>query len=169
MKIFKRVLLLLLVVLIFAVSAYWYRSRPTQKISYLLALSESEQILVGQLIGDSYRNLYGYSNICSQNGYELKVYPTAYRAAQSAGLTDLNLLLSYDGLTLENAIKIFLAPEDLKQIDVSLTAELNQITTPEKTIAAACKTLDDNAVLVASNVSEESKDLYQGLKLLLVK
>ena len=104
MKIFKRVLLLLLVVLIFAVSAYWYRSRPTQKISYLLALSESEQILVGQLIGDSYRNLYGYSNICSQNGYELKVYPTAYRAAQSAGLTDLNLLLSYDGLTLENAI-----------------------------------------------------------------
>ena len=169
MKILKRALLLLFVVLIFAVSAYWYSSKPAQKISYLLALSESEQILVGQLIGDGYRNLYGYSSVCAQNGYELKAYPTAYRAAQSAGLTDLNLLLSYDGMTLEDAIKFFLSPTDLKQIDQSLKTELAQIITPEKTIAAACKTLDDNAVLVASNIAEESKDLYQGLTLLLVK
>lgn len=169
MKLFKRLCLLLLILFVLATVAYWYKSRPAQKISYLLALSESEQILVGQLIGDGYRNLFGYSTICAQNGYNLKVYPTAYRTAQNEGLTNLNTLLSYDGLTLETAIDFFLSPTDLKLIDKTLTTELSQITTPEKTIAAACKTLDDNAVLVASNIAEESKDLYQGLKLLLVK
>lgn len=155
----KTLIVFVIAVLCYVSYIFWLKT--THQLSYLVSLSQEQQVAIGQTIGYAYRNIYGYQEVCTQSGFELKEYPTEFKTAMAEELNGLEQVLARDNLTLDKAFVAFLEPDILQKIHEELYNELKIIANPDDTgISSACQILDQDAADIAQNVTDEIRPFY---------
>ncbi len=137
-------------------------SDKEELLAYLSSLSNEEQVSVGQLIGDTYRNLYGYYNVCKDNGVLIDNYSKEFSKILSEELSMLNQLLAKDKLDINAATLVFLNENDRKEIHDNLYNDLRNIASPDdKGIVSACNMINSEAKKIVQIMAEKSKPFYR--------
>lgn len=128
---------------------------------YLTTLTEEQQYAIGQMLGDIYRNVYGYAEVCQENGYPIKIYPETFKNIMKDEFELLNKILAHDGLNVDTAINLFIPTHHKQQIKEILLKDLQQMTgSSEGGRKLACIILDAQADKIIRVMSETSKPIY---------
>ena len=139
-------------------------SDKEELLAYLSSLSNEEQVFVGQLIGDTYRNLYGYYNVCKDNGVLIDNYSKEFSKILSEELSMLNQLLAKDKLDLNSAFLVFVPNENREEIHKSLYNDLRQLAASDDTgITSSCNLINNEAVKIIQTMAEKSKPFYRNI------
>lgn len=149
--------------IVFAVILYNNnRNITSQQAPYLTTLSAEQQYAIGQMIGDAYRNIYGYKEVCEESGYHMNNYHDVFRAEMAEELALLNKVLAKDNLDIDTAIDIFIPHQHRQQIKEVLSEELQQITgSSEGAKKLACIVLDNQAENIVKSMATTSKAIYR--------
>lgn len=139
-------------------ASFFAASRPL----YLTTLSQEKQVAIGQLIGDAYRNIYGYAVICEEDDMPLKQYPGEFREAMKTELEQLENILARDGLTLDAAFQIFLPPQNREIIHQALYNDMKMIASSDDSgIQSACYILEMQAKTIVQSLIKGTQPIYR--------
>ena len=133
-------------------------------LAYLSSLSNEEQVSVGQLIGDTYRNLYGYYTVCKDNGVLIENYSKEFSKVLGEELGMLNQLLAKDKLDINAAFLVFVPTESREEIHKTLYADLRKlVASDDNGITTACNLINNEAEKIVRTMAEKSKPFYRGI------
>jgi hypothetical protein len=114
--------------------------------TFLRELSPEQQKALGAVVGESYRNIYGYAVVCEEAGYKLQNYPDAFRQTFANELDELNQILAKHGVSLSQMFALLATPQavSLQYEDIRL-ALTQAFVDAETSLADACQIFDENA------------------------
>ena len=151
-----------------AVICFWMfysgsdKGEKKQPLPYMSSLSDETQVELGKLLGDTYRNIYGYYAVCMKEGASTENYAKEFQKAMNLELNMLNKVLAKDGLNITSAISIFIPNDSRKQSDEALYNDLRKVAKADDNgIKSACATINTAAPTIVKTIAEKSIPIYR--------